>query len=339
MDTREIIIERQAYINRAPIEDCAMMQRAQSNDDATMKKWRDVWLNNIRLNKEKFISFKDHGFDKIFGLFSLRPCIIAGSGPSLKKSVGKLKDRPSNMGLVSCLHNFHFMEDNDADVDLYVTLDSGTVTIEEVYEGGKHSPEYYWEKTKDKKLAAFIGTNPTLLEKWQGPIYFFNSPIPDEELRGEINKIEPYNVWVETGGNVLGCATMIAKGFLGSPVTIFVGADFSFSNEKTRKFHGWDSKYDKEIGNCVAAIDIFGNRTLTWQSYHNFKLWFDVLAQRVPGIYINASDAGTMGAYREGNIRQILQLNIDEVYDMFRLYHKKMDQAQTPEKENNLLFI
>jgi len=301
MDTREIIIERQAYINRAPIEDCAMMQRAQSNDDATMKKWRDVWLNNIRLNKEKFISFKDHGFDKIFGLFSLRPCIIAGSGPSLKKSVGKLKDRPSNMGLVSCLHNFHFMEDNDADVDLYVTLDSGTVTIEEVYEGGKHSPEYYWEKTKDKKLAAFIGTNPTLLEKWQGPIYFFNSPIPDEELRGEINKIEPYNVWVETGGNVLGCATMIAKGFLGSPVTIFVG--------------------------------------LTWQSYHNFKLWFDVLAQRVPGIYINASDAGTMGAYREGNIRQILQLNIDEVYDMFRLYHKKMDQAQTPEKENNLLFI
>jgi hypothetical protein len=339
MEVRSIIVEKQNYINGSPAGVEHMHRQSCSNDEATIKKWRDVWLNNIRLNKEKFSSFKDYGLKGIYGSFSQRPCIIAGSGPSLKRSVAKLKDRPSGMGLVSCLHNFHFMEDHDANVDFYVTLDSGPVTIEEVYEGGKHSPDHYWEKTKGKKLIAFIGTNPTLLDKWQGKIFFFNSPIPDEKVREEIRKIEPFNQWVETGGNVLGCATMITKGYLGSPISIFVGADFSFSNENERKFHGWDSKYDKEIGNCVAAVDIFGNRILTWQSYHNFKLWFDVLAQKVPGIYINASDAGTMGAYREGNIRQILQLNIDQVYEMFGLFHKKKDQALTPEKENNLLYI
>jgi len=231
------------------------------------------------------------------------------------------------------------MEDANAKPDLYVSLDSGPVTIEEVYEGGQKDPDHYWTLTKDRTLAAFIGSNPTLLDKWQGKILFFNAPIPDQSLRDEINKIEPFNVWVESGGNVLGAATMITKGFLGSNISIFVGADFSFSNEKSRKFHGWDSKYDKEIGNCVATVDIFGNRILTWQSYHNFKLWFDGLAQRVPGIYINASDAGTMGAYREGNIRQIQQLKIEEVYEMFKLHFKKYDQAYTPQEPNNLLFM
>jgi hypothetical protein len=77
------------------------------------------------------------------------------------------------------------------------------VTIEEVSEGGKKTPDEYWESTKDKKLVAFIGTHPDLLAKWKGEIYFFAAPIPDQALMDEVMALEPFihsSRQVETSG-------------------------------------------------------------------------------------------------------------------------------------------
>jgi len=314
-------------------------QQACSNDAVTIEKWFDTWVSNIRSNKERFGMLADKSVGKLHGSMQCKPCIVAGSGPSLKRNVHLLKDRPEGMGLVSCLHNFHYMEDNDANVDYYVSLDAGPITIKEVSEGGTKTPEEYWELSKDRKLICYIGTDPKLLEKWQGDIYFFNAPVPDDKFREEVEKIEPFYVWVESGGNVLGASTMITKGFLGSQVTIFVGADFSFSNEGEVKFHSWDSPYDKDIGSCMRVTDIFGNCRKTWASYHNFKLWFDCIAQRIPGVYINASEAGIMGAYHTGNIMQIIQKPLKEVYEMFLVHNHKKPQAENPGENNKVVFI
>ena len=54
-----------------------------------------------------------------YGKFAYRPCIIAGSGPSLKKNAELLKDR-NGIGLVSVLHNFGYFEEIGIVPDYYL---------------------------------------------------------------------------------------------------------------------------------------------------------------------------------------------------------------------------
>jgi hypothetical protein len=303
--------------------------QASSNDGVTVNSWSATWLRNIRENKAKYGSFKDQSIGQLQKHFYGKPVIVAGSGPSLKYNAHQLKDRGEAIGLLSCLHNFHFMEDLGANVDFYVTLDAGEITVEEVSEGGSKTPDEYWAMTKGKKLLAFIGTSPRLLAKWQGEIYFYNCPVPDDAYMKEVEAIEPFHLYVGTGGNVLGACTYIAKCITGASILSFVGADFSFSNAK--KFHAWDSKYDANIGYVVSAFDVFGKKVRTWQSYLNFKSWFDWMSGAVPGIYINCTEGGIFGSYAEGNIMTVLQMELGKFIEMVKICEGLTDQCRTPD--------
>lgn len=334
--TAVINLEYQPYFDLPPQNRGGLYQQACSNDGVTVNSWRDTWVGNVRANHELVGSFKEHGLGKLWGKHRGSAAILVGSGPSLKGNAEGLK---ANKGIpvVSCLHNFHFLEDLGVGADYYVTLDAGPVTIEEVSEGGKRSPEEYWELTKHRKLIAYIGTHPDLIKKWRGEIYFFNSPIPDAGVEAELEKIEKFRTYVSSGGNVLGAATYIAKGIFGCNPLIFMGADFSFSYES--KFHGWDSKYDAEIGHCVAMTDIYGVRVKTWQSYANFKAWFDWLVEQVPGFYINASEGGCFGSYPQGNIRGIRQMDLKDALGMFNMCDELRAQCEDPSiDEKKILF-
>jgi hypothetical protein len=332
----EMVLDFQNVIDNPPLTPKEMYAQAASSDTATIEYWQEIWLKNIADNHAKFGPFKDRSIAKFFDCMALKPCVIAGSGPSLKRNGHLLKDR-GGIGLVSCLHNFHFFEDRDIDVDFYVTLDAGDVTIEEVYEGGKNAPEWYWERTKGKKLLAFIGASPRLLEKWQGEVYFYNAPIAHKPYADRLREIETFNVNVSTGGNVLGACLYLAKGFMGANPIAFVGADFSFSY--TRKFHAWDSKYDKDLGHVVKMTDVFGNKVLSWQSYANFKSWFDSICLQVPGIWINCTEGGTLGAFAEGNVAAIRQMKLSQLIDMYTMSRHLRGQAEDPTtKENKILF-
>ena len=337
---RTINLNFQNYIQKAPVSGAALYAQSASNDGPTIEHWRKTWIANIKANKEHFGSFADKSVGKLYKSHEGKPSIICGSGPSLRQNVSLLKSRPESMALVACLHSFHYLEDHDANVDYYVTLDAGPITIEEVYEGGKRTPEEYWELTKNKTLVAYIGSNPDLLKKWQGEVLFYNAPIPSEEIKKEINDIEPFNVWISNGGNVLGACFYLAKAWMGSPVNVFVGADFCFDiyGEKIR-FHPWDSKYDKDLGHTISAVDIFGNRVISWQSYLNFRDWFMSRFMAAPGIYINASEGGTLGAFREGNIIDVRQMWLDDVFKLFDAHKYLEDQAYNPTGENNLLLF
>lgn len=326
----EIFLEYQPYFDFPQQSRTGLYTQAASNDDLTVNAWRDIWLRNVRANKAKYGSFKERGLGRLHGAHRNEPAILVGSGPSLKDNAEGLK---ANKGIpvISCLHNFHFLEDLGVGADYYVSLDAGPVTIEEVSEGGKRKPEEYWELTKGKKLLCYIATDPRLLEKWQGEVYFFNAPLPDQSLLEEMDQIEKFRTFVSSGGNVLGACTYIAKGFFGCNPLIFMGANFSFSYSE--KFHGWDSKYDKNLGQCVRLTDIYGNKVKTWQSYANFKAWFDWLVQTVPGLYINASEGGCFGSYPEGNIRSLLQMDLKDALAMFNMCDELVDQCQNPETD------
>lgn len=335
MKTATIQLEYQPYVD--PITSArALFQEACENDETTINAWRKTWEANVKANHEKFGPFADRSIGKLFGRDRMRPVICAGAGPSLRDNVHKLKDK-KDLTLVSCLHNFHFLEDQGTPAQYYVTLDAGEVTIEEVSEGGSKTPDEYWALTKDRTLLAYIGTSPRLLEKWQGEILFFNAPVPDEAFMKFVDDVEVFNTYVSNGGNVLGACLYIAKAFLGASIVGFVGADFCFSYDK--KFHGWDSKYDAKMGHCLRVRDVYGIPVYTWKSYHNFKGWFEWVSMTVPGVYFNCSEGGTLGAYEHGNIRSIIQMPLDQFIKQMTLFDEIEEQAINPKTEvKKLLF-
>lgn len=323
----EITLEYQNYIQEPPVQPSSLYQTACSNDGKTIDSWRSTWVANIRANQKAHGPFGDKSIGKLWGILKYKPAIIVGSGPSLKRNAAELKNR-GGIPVISCLHNFHFLEDQGTPADYYVTLDAGEVTVEEVYEGGTKSPEEYWALTKERTLLAYIGTHPKLLEKWQGKVLFFTCPLPDHALDEEIDQIEVFRTLISPGGNVLGACLYIAKAIMGANPIAFMGADFCFSYDK--KFHGWDSKYDANIGHVLRSVDVFGNKVYTWASYHGFKCFFDWVAQVVPGIYFNCTEGGTFGSYNEGNIMAVRQMDLCDFLRMYHLCDETKDLCENP---------
>ena len=327
MKVEQIICELQPYIQYPPVNPKKLYEQSCSNDGPTVDYWAKIWVEQITANHATHGPFIDKSVGKLFNSKKNLPAIIAGSGPSLAKNGLQLKNR-SNALLLSCLHNFHFFEDNDIEVDYYVTLDAGPITLKEVSEGGEHPHDWYLERT-NKPLIAFIGTHPSLLAAWRGPIYFYSCAIPSLEVTQQIDAVEPFSLYCATGGNVLGATTYIAKAIFGCSTLAFLGTDFCFSYMD--KFHGWDSDYDAEIGQCMRVPDIYGNKVKTWPSYYNFKCWFDWLTTRVPGIYINCSEGGTFGAYDQGNIMSVRQMELSEFIGMLDIGEHIREQIEHPD--------
>jgi hypothetical protein len=319
------------YISAPPAKTEDLYASACSSDKVTIKSWKDTWLGNMKANKEKYGSFADQSAGEVWGKFAKKPMIVMGSGPSLANALPALKDNSKafeRIGVISCLHNYHYCIDNEIHVDYFVSLDAGKVTIEEISEGGKLSHEEYIESTKDKTLLAYVGSPPELLAQWKGKILFFTCPLPDQSVVDEMKKIEDFNILVSTGGNVLGACSYFAKAIMGANPICWVGADFSFSYDK--RFHPWNSKYDGKLGQAMRAVDVFGNKVLTWRSYFNFKNFFDWLALTIPGIYYNASEGGTLGAYPEGNIDCIRQTTLDYFVRMYNLHYELKAMCDDP---------
>jgi hypothetical protein len=325
----EMYFDYKNTIPSAPQAATDQYKQACSNDTITIDTWRPKWIANYRANKERFGNFKDHGLGQVYGKHAYQPAVVIGSGPSLANNVDELKKIPQGIPVLSCLHNYQYMVDNDVRVDYYVSLDAGEVVIEEISEGGKLTHAEYVESTKDKTLIAFVGSHPSLFENWKGRVLLFNCPVPDEAYQKQTNEIEEFHTFVSTGGNVLGAATYVAKAILGCNPICFVGADFCFSY--TRKFHAWPSKYDGNLGEAMRAIDVWGNSVLTWQSYYNFKVWFDWLCGTVPGIYINCTEGGLMGSYPEGNIAAIKQMRLSDFNWMYSMHEQMRAQCEKPE--------
>lgn len=313
------------------------MQTACSNDEATVGSWGKTWIDQVKANRAQVGGdFCEKGIGRFFGLYKHKACIIAGSGPSLKVNGAALKDR-GGVPLISCLHNFHFMEDNGVKPEFYISLDAGPVVLEEVSEGGKHSPEEYWEKTKGHTLLAYVGSNPDLLKKWQGEIYFFNAQLPPGELKKTVDQEAGLYTYLGSGGNVLGACLYFAKAILGCFTVGFVGADLSFSYDK--KFHGWDSKYDANLGQTLRVTDVYGIKRHTWQSYYNFKCWFEWVACTIPGFYVNCTEGGILGAYDQGNICQFSYMDLKDYILMLNAHEQLRPQCEKPQENQNLMFF
>lgn len=329
----EMVLECQPYIPGPPQGKQALWNNAVKNDGVTTTSWRDTWIRQTEENSKSF-DFSANSAMACHHKARYQPVIVAGSGPSLKKNWQMLlpspteENRPGRCGIkmVSCLHNFGFMEDRDlmGPDDYYITLDAGEITLSEVTEGGEaHDDDWYWERTKDRTLIAYHAAYPAMLRKWKGKILWFTTPTNSHEMGQELAKFVNYTKVpvLNVGGCVLGAAWYFSRAVLGCSVPILIGADFAF--DYTRKFHSWESQYDQKFAGVMPWTDIFGNRVWTWPSYFGFKNWFDHQACGGQGgnsqLMINATEGGILGAYAEGNIRQITQMALKSALAMFNV--------------------
>lgn len=306
-----------------------MYKQACSNDGVTVESWRKIWIDNYRINHEKFGPFGEKSIGKFHNHYRHKPCIIAGSGAALSRNVKHLKDR-KGIPFISPMHNFAYLHDHDAHPDFYVSLDAGKIVIPDVTDGATNGtdPQRYWDETRNHTLFAYCATDPEALAKWQGEIYFFNSVIPADDIVKAQEAIEPFRHYVSTGGNVTGCSTYIAKVLMGANPIIWVGCNYSFSYD--RRFHPWKTAGMK-MGNVTRCMDIYGNSVPSWQSYINFARFLHYLACTIPGTYINASEEGILGAYPEGLIKQIAQKPLGYVIEEFNMSNEAKIQLPSGE--------
>lgn len=327
----DMILQVQPYIPGIPRGKEAAWRAATQNDAVTVNTWAKQWIDQTVENK-KTHDIYENSVMQLHAKNAGKPVILAGAGPSLSKNYKDLiGDGDRNRGrldipIVTNVHNFPFFEDNDLmkESDYYVILDAGEISLKEMYEGGKHDQDWYWERTKDRTLVAYHATHPEFIRRWKGPIYWFTTPPASQELQAEMakhvdnSKLPGFNV----GGNVMGAALYFSRAILGSSVPIFIGMDLCFSYN--HKFHPWDCWYNEKFSGVMPCTDIYGNRVYTWQSYFGFKNWFDHMACGGNGnntqLWINATEGGILGAYPEGNIQQIIQMDLRVALHMFNMY-------------------
>ena len=314
--------EFQNYIPAPPRSKESLRSTYQQNDELTVNSWWAEWKANKIENWKSFDILKNSVMSE-HPKWAYRPCIIAGSGPSLKRNAQHLLNR-KGIGMVSCLHNFGFFHDMGIRPDYYLNLDAGDITIPEMSQGGGKGEDYYWDASAEYTLVTALHCNPKLHKKWKGKILWFDTALQgmNEAIEAECPGIRDLNVFLQTGGNTLGASHYLAKAVLGANPLIFVGADLSFSHD--RKFHPFDSPYDKQFAGVVPCTDVFGYRVATWPSYFGFKTWFEHMALgglgNRPGTYINATEGGILGAYPEGNMMQIPQRRLAEVITEYTMH-------------------
>ena len=320
-----MILSFQNYIDNPPLSKQQMYTQSCSSDGVTVAAWRVKWLDHIKQNAAKY-DFNANSAMEQYKKFAYKPCIVAGSGPSLKRNIKILaKERdPENIGLVSCLHNFAYFMDNDIHPTCFINLDAGDITIPEMSQGGTQPEQFYWDATKNETLVTSVVGKPELIQRWQGKVLFFDSPVPDPVYMADRNKLIDFELYYDVGGNAMGAAYYHARAILGGMPIVFIGADFSFSY--MHKFHSFDTPYDQQFSGVIPCTDIFGNRVYTWQSYYNFKCWFDSQSMggqgNMPVQFINCTEGGILGAYMTGNIRSIQQMSLNDFFVMYN--HHKM---------------
>jgi hypothetical protein len=331
----QIDLQYQPLIEGPPPQAGNLWDRAASGDNQTINHWANIWIEKAKITKEHFGSFADRSIGKLYGINKYKPAIICGSGPSLKGSIKALKENrelKNPLLTVSCLHNFGYFDDEHCHADYYLTLDSGDVILDDVFEGRKQPAEHYWEQTEGKVLLATITTPKKLFELWRGPVYLFNIMIPDFNVHNEIQKVERFSHYVSAGGNALGGCLYVAQHIFSSHVIHLVGADFCFDYDNT--FHSYKTKYDT-IGNFVMWPDVYGMPRKTWASYLNFKFWFDWVACNIPGRYVNCSE-GLLGSYREGNIKQFQYMSLHDALTPYKM-HEKIYREHRDAVSNSLI--
>jgi len=329
------------------------------SNSITLYSWRNEWVKNVQDNKEHFKYFhRDHSAKVFHNELLNKPIILVGAGPSLQKNIQYLKlAKEKGIKILAGHHALMYMAREDVQVkpDYVITLDSG-----------KMWDEYYaFDKMdcSDVPLIADITCNAEQLKQWKGPVFFYKSSYPDNEiakfLKMEIERFVPeheYPSQLEVGGHAMGAAFGIALGIMQVNQIIFVGMDYCFAPD-TGKFYPFDHKIDQVVVTenhdgtesekpappppQGQIVDIFGNTVHTNGAYLGFKNVMDLgvrvnklnkLANNQELDLINATEGGSLGALEGGNSKWMYYMRLEDAIHYAHDKNLKLEQLRKPKE-------
>jgi hypothetical protein len=269
--------------------------------DFTIKGKQKKWLKNLKVNNKKW-DFHKHDAHSMHDMDLGDTVYIVGASPSLENNIDDLKGRKT---IFACGHILKYLLDNDIKPKFVFVVDCEEEEIEFINIG---------DKAKGITLIADICISPKVLEVWKGDVLFVKG-IMHKKMDKKIKKITSFSSEVSSGGNVVGMMTVIAWS-IGIKRIVFVGTDFSYIGNA---FYVRDELVKQNLPatsiDFCYTYDIKGNKVNTLARLFMYKFFIDscsIFAEDVE--FINATEGGILGAYKEGNLKSIKQMSLKEVH-------------------------
>ena len=284
------------------------------------KIWFDCFLRNIKIMSASI------PVDELKDIYRGRPAIIVSAGPSLKKDIHLLKEAQDKFIIIAGGRTLKPLIEIGVTPHFVCVVDPGEINMRLLGEN----------LDCGVPLLFYEGTNPDVVEKYQGPKIYFTS----NYFAGDF--IQTTNVKLNLGGSVAHTSFGLAM-HLGCDKVIFIGQDSAFPEDKMHAENALAVHEENKIGDSREYFyvdDTYGNKVKTNATFDMFRKTIENLIKIFPGrLYINSSQGGA-------NIRGTAFMPLAEAInkysgsDIGRLnyeFNKKDDSYKVIEKIKEML--
>ncbi len=262
------------------------------------------------------------------------PVIIVGAGPSLDKNKEYLKQAKGRAFIVVADTAYNAIKDI-VKPDAVVTLEANTLLLDLVD----------FEETEGIILFADITSQPEVINKWKGNIYWYTTGFNglgylNEMLEKELNDGKPIGR-ITPGGCVVNAGFSLVKEILYCDPVILIGCDFGFDNPG--KHHcGIQNDLIPENHQVKSVEGIFNNESFSTDVLTSYRYWLEGMVKLknpqgkldYEGLYINATEGGTLkDGWNILTLKTVVTKYLKDRYDFSDIKNiKKLDSKNIRQK-------
>ena len=255
----------------------------------TIVHMEDEWMGHIGENWPYLE--KNRKFKSLIGSGEGKTTIIVGASPALRNNVDALKD----------------IEGEHREKFILMVVNSAAEFV--LSRGVK--PDYIVSVDADKEvwtrdLSKINGCGVTLLcspfvwpevpKQWKDELIFIPMGCKDDKVQADVLKVLESPTTVPGCGNAFNESVLISYWFFGSRSLIYVGNELSWQPDGKYYVDGKHSNDEEDDGIVkVMTQNIYGKPVVTTAGHWVFKIWLEDMASKVPGVFINATEAGILG--------------------------------------------
>jgi hypothetical protein len=312
------LVMNRPLISSIPAETAQMMSKSDEinrHNGGVGKVWGKTWMRNIVRNRA-VVDMSQYGIYNLLDRHVGQTAFLFGAGPSLAENIMDYKDDAKNVILTST-HSLKYL--------LGAGIRPSYVGVVDAY-----ARQAEWadvgNESKGITLLMDVNCSPRLMDVWKGPIIFFKTVGRGEEgtTARQLYDVCPMEDLLKSGGNVM-TAMISAAHLMGMKKFVFVGHDYAMGADHMESGVNYaDGSLDVGKGSnlpldalwsdLMIDIDIQGLGTGTLGRMLGYKHWTESAAQIHRDCeFINATEAGVLGAYPEGNLDFIKQMRLKDV--------------------------
>jgi hypothetical protein len=270
----------------------------------TIRNYRKTWIDNLKENVKTY-DFFEKDASKLKAFTYEEPAFLVGASPSLSKNIDELKNKKGT--IFASAHSLKYLLKHGIKPDFVILVDAQKRSLGYIAIG---------DKSKDLTLLIDICVSPDILKAWKGAVWFFRGT-HGKNIDKYVDKITDFKNKITTGGSVISTSTILALS-LGLKNIVFVGNDFSFPKDN---YYAKSIPIKEKDGESIVhsvdrcyTYDISGKKIDTVTRFFMTKIFLDFLSASMADIkFINATEGGILGAYKEGNLKSMKQVPLKEV--------------------------